>query len=170
MRVRLRVWGGTLHTDSGCTFPASRSFSSSKPWLSSIDVTSGNCSARSSFTRSSLHLVPDAGHPCLTPYTGGTCSRCPRYQKPFATRSRGAPCGGTYEATTGYYSVMRVWGGDVKVGTSRHLTSLVRDAPLDSLRGLVPQHAISCTWAMMLNGHYAASASPSHSMLADYHV
>ncbi len=56
----------------------------------------------------------------------------------------------------------------MRVGTSRHLTSLVRDAPL--YRGLMPQHAISCTWAVMLNGHYAVSASPSHSMLADYHA
>jgi hypothetical protein len=30
---------------------------------------------------------------------------------------------------TGHYSVMKVWGGDMRVGTSRHLTSLVRDAP-----------------------------------------
>ncbi len=69
---------------------------------------------------------------------------------------------------TGYYSVMKVWGGDMRAGTSGHLTSLVRDAPPNGR--LVPPHAISCTWAVMLNGSYAAPAWSSHSMLADYLV
>ncbi len=69
-----------------------------------------------------LRLVPDAGHPCLT-YLLPLPPGIKNLLRPgHVVHHAVAPL-------TGYYSVMKVWCGDMRVGTSRHLTSLVRDAP-----------------------------------------